>query len=325
MKVFNVGFIGFGYWGRILCRYFQYHPGFNVVHISCRHPETIDVEFDRQVLVSTPENLLDNQDVEVIVVTTPTGLHYSFIKEALERGKHVFTEKPMAVKSEEARNIAELSKTSGLKVFTDYVYTFSPSVKQIVRLAKDGAIGEIQGYSFNISQLGHFTADVYSELGCHVLSVIDMMIPVDYLKFRRNDILVRDGIVETGQLSFEPADSRLKGGNGTIFLSFNYPIKERNITIYGEKGTLIFDIARKHPVTMIRYRVDRLTSKNALDQNIVNYDFDEKNNLSHVVQGFYDVLTDKTESNLESSMRITETLERITGEYECGKSRYSIH
>jgi hypothetical protein len=195
----------------------------------------------------------------------------------------------------------------------------------MVELAKEGFIGDIQGFSFNLSQLGHFTADVYSELGCHVFSVIDMLIPLDLLKFRRNDIFVRDGIAETGQISFEPAGLNFTGGRGTIFLSFNHPIKERTIAIYGNEGTLIYDAVKKHPLTMVKYRVDRSKSKNATSQSAVNYEFDETNNLSYVVQAFYDVLTGSSKPNLESSVRITETIEKITEMHRCGRTRYSIH
>jgi predicted dehydrogenase len=255
--------------------------------------------------------VLEDPEVDSIIVATPPDTHYPIIRKALQKGKHVFSEKPLTLGADEAEELAILAITGKLHLFTDYVYTFSPAIRKMIGLAQDGAVGEVHGFNFSIRQLGHFSGNVYHDLGCHILSIMDLMIPLDQLEFTRTDILVRDGIVETGQVSFKPAGKDIAGGRGTIFLSFNHPVKERNMTIYGNTGTLIYDFGKQYPLSMARYRVDREISRNPLEQVITNYEFEEKNTLCEVVQGFHDVLSGISPSNLDLSVRVTKTLEKI--------------
>lgn len=314
MKTFNVGMIGYGYWGKILYRYFNTHPGFRFLHIATRNPKKLEGSFPDTLTFSSPEELIENKNINAVIVASPLGTHYEYVMKALECNKHVFAEKPMATKKTEGASISEKATEKGLKVFTDYLLTFSPTIRKMVSLANLGAIGKIRGCAFQVRQLGHFSNNVYWDLGCHILSIIDMLFPLNELNFRKNDILKRNGIVETGQITF---NSRNNGGSsicGSILLSFNHPVKERNMTLYGDEGTLVYDMTKEKPLTLTRYEVDRARSRDPLKREVFEYEFDEFNTVREVVQGFYDTITGKIPANIKLAIKISEIIEGFINE-----------
>lgn len=312
MKVFRLGQIGCGYWGKILYRYFGKHPGLRVTGMATRHPASLQGEFPPHVKLCTPAGLIEDPDIDAVVVATPLGDHYKYVLSALKRGKHIFCEKPLTLQGQTAEHLQREAASRGLHVFTDYIFTFSPAVRKMISLAMEGAIGRILGCSFHVRQLGHFANSVYWDLGSHILSIVGLLSPRGISRFHRHDVLVRDGVVESGQVSFW---AEMPGGEemrGNIALSFNHPIKERNMTLYGEKGTLTYDMMSRPPLVLAGYRVDRGHSRDAIDKQVTSFDFDEFNTVEEVVKGFYDVLAGDAPDNIDLSVGVTKAMERIT-------------
>lgn len=307
MKTFKLGMIGFGYWGRILYRYLSKDSRFEVLRIGTRYPARIKGDFPEKLKLGNSGEVLSDPEIDAVIVATPLGHHYPYIIEALSMGKHVFSEKPLAVTGAMCEKIKQKAMNMGLKVFTDYILTFSPAVRRMLELANEGAIGKIRGFSFHVRQLGHFSNDVYWDLGSHVLGILYMLKPLDAFSFHRQDIYVRDGIVESGMLSV--SDNAPDGLRGAIVLSFNHPVKERNMTLYGDSGTLVYDMMSQPPLIQTTYRVDRSKSRDPLDRKVTTYDFDEFNTVSEVINGFYDTLTGKNVSNIDLALQVSRVLE----------------
>jgi predicted dehydrogenase len=314
MKKFKIGMIGFGYWGKLLYRYFSHHDGFTLKRIATRNPGAVTGDFKENTIICTPDELLKDPEIEAVIVASPIAAHFSLVKKALLGGKHVFSEKPLSISGGEAEILAALAEERQLKLFTDYILTFSPAVKKMISLVNQGALGKLLGCNFSLCQLGHFAENVYVDLGCHILSILDMLAPVDEMKFFRNDIFVRDGVVETGSIDFSlPVNysDEAREISGSMTLSFNHPVKERKITFYGDKGTLIYDAFREKPLILAHYLVDRQKSRDPLDVKKEEFEFDELNTIGEVAQAFYDVLSGAADSNVERTVRISRALEKI--------------
>ena len=311
MKKFTIGMIGFGYWGKILFRYFKKHEGFNIKRIATRHPQKLKEEIREDIIFCKPGELLDDNEIEAVIISTPIGTHYPYIMEALNRGMQVFCEKPLTVDSHKAREVSRLAREKNLNVFTDYIFTYSPAVLKMISLVNEGAVGEVTSAVFHVRQLGHFSANsVVTDLGCHILSVLDLLEPINNFKFSRMDLLSHDEVVETSMVNFEPRGEKTTL-NGGIFLSFNHPVKVRNMTIYGNKGTVVYDMMEKHPLQLLHYKTDRENTRDPRDKNIQYFEFDEFNTVERVVEGFYYVLTGKVKCNLDMAVRVTEVLEKL--------------
>ena len=89
------------------------------------------------------EALLDDGSVDVVHLTTPNHLHYPQAKQALEAGKHVVSEKPLALTSEQSGELLALAERSGLVHCTNFNIRFYPQVQQAHELAQSGAFGTI--------------------------------------------------------------------------------------------------------------------------------------------------------------------------------------
>ena len=113
--------IGYGYWGKILERYIKESSFFKLSGIY-------DPLLEDKLEMT---EILTDKSIECAFVCNPIDEHYSTVKLLLEHGKHVFCEKPLSKKLEESMELLNLAKKNNLTLFTDYIYTVSPSINEI--------------------------------------------------------------------------------------------------------------------------------------------------------------------------------------------------
>ena len=98
------------------------------------------------------EDILEDKNIETICICTPNKFHKDLILKALDNGKHIFCEKPLAMSLEEANKIFEYSKNLKNKVQVGSNHRFFESVKFAKKLVDQDEIGKI--LSFN-GRIGH--------------------------------------------------------------------------------------------------------------------------------------------------------------------------
>jgi len=103
---------------------------------------------------STPDwrALVADPEVDVVSITTPNALHAPMAIAALEAGKHVWCEKPMAPSLSEAERMAEAARASGRVAILGYNYIQSPAVRYIARLLSEGAIGRLTHFRVEMDE-----------------------------------------------------------------------------------------------------------------------------------------------------------------------------
>jgi predicted dehydrogenase len=87
--------------------------------------------------------LLEDDRIDVVHLTTPNHLHYPQVKQALAAGKHVVCEKPLALTAAESRELVELADAAGVVHCTNFMARFYPLVQQARSLLHEGSLGEI--------------------------------------------------------------------------------------------------------------------------------------------------------------------------------------
>ncbi|NLJ48577.1 MAG: Gfo/Idh/MocA family oxidoreductase [Candidatus Atribacteria bacterium] len=88
-------------------------------------------------------NLLQDNQIEVVHICTPNHLHYQMSKEALEAGKHVICEKPLAMNRKEAEELVDLADKKGLINAVHFNIRYYPLARESQQMAKKGELGKI--------------------------------------------------------------------------------------------------------------------------------------------------------------------------------------
>lgn len=99
---------------------------------------------DRNVYsYDTIEDIADNDDIDVVYVVTPPGLHARDAIKAAEAGKHVWCEKPMAMDEEECRGIIDAAKRNRIQLTIGYRMQHEPNTQTIIRFGRDETYGSV--------------------------------------------------------------------------------------------------------------------------------------------------------------------------------------
>jgi xylose dehydrogenase (NAD/NADP) len=88
------------------------------------------------------EEVIEDPHIDAIYVPLPNHLHKEWTLRAIQAGKHVLCEKPMAVNAEDARCMAQAAKDRGVYLMEALMYRFHPRSRRIKELIDQGAIGE---------------------------------------------------------------------------------------------------------------------------------------------------------------------------------------
>jgi predicted dehydrogenase len=137
----RAGVVGTGFIGAVHVEALR-RLGVEVVGVVGSSPERAQAKALAPVIDSY-ERLLGDERVDVVHLTTPNHLHYPQVKQALEAGKHVVCEKPLALTSEQSAELVDLAEGSGLVHCTNFNIRFYPQVQQTRALVADGRLGSV--------------------------------------------------------------------------------------------------------------------------------------------------------------------------------------
>ena len=168
----GIAVVGLGYWGPNLVRNFQELPEATVEIVCDARPEAL-----RQIVKRYPgmratteyEDVLESDRVEAVAIATPVATHAELATLALEAGKHVFVEKPLAVSSAEAEALVQRAADVDRVLMPGHTFLYSPPVNLIHDLIQSGELGEIFFISSSRVNLGihQSVVSVLWDLGPH--------------------------------------------------------------------------------------------------------------------------------------------------------------
>jgi predicted dehydrogenase len=135
-----------------------------------RHPGIVATTDFRELLA-------DNR-IDAIVVATPVNSHYMLALAALNAGKHVFVEKPIAQTSDQVRCLIDEANRRNLVLMVDHTFLYTPAVQKIRQLIGDGSLGSIYYYNGTRASLGLFQSDVSViwDLAVHDVAIIQYIL-----------------------------------------------------------------------------------------------------------------------------------------------------
>ncbi|MFE5323447.1 Gfo/Idh/MocA family protein [Paenibacillus sp. NPDC056579] len=199
--------------------------------------------------------MMDEEELDAVVVTTPHSVHAEVVMAALERGLHVLNEKPMATAFEDCKRMVELSEANN-KIFMNLPYDLNPSFMSAIPYVSEEVIGKITGAEAQLNIPGPGRDNWYYNkeishggaiLDCMVYPIsrlISMLGPAQNVMAEVNTI-IPNRIVNGGKQIQSDVDD-----NATVILTFaggqhavirtlwGTSIKQNNTLIYGRKGTI---------------------------------------------------------------------------------------
>jgi len=170
MDIVGVGLIGTGYMGK--CHALAWNavkpvfgegPRPRLVHLGEANAELAAAraaEFGFKRSTGDWREVIADPEVEVVSITTPNAFHAEMAIAALEAGKHVWCEKPMATGLADAERMAAAAAASGRVTALGYNYIQNPLVRQIRRLLDAGTIGEVNHVRIEMDE--DFMADPHA-------------------------------------------------------------------------------------------------------------------------------------------------------------------
>lgn len=317
MTKINTALIGYGYWGKLLYKYLEQSEGFNLSYVyfpslKKYDRESISSKYGSE-FTSDINEIWNDESVQNVIIATPIDTHYEVVKMALTNNKNVLVEKPLTENSSDAKELADLAQVKGRLLETEYTYTYSAALHYAKKMINKGAIGRIQCISLCFKQLGRFLPyDVYSLLGSHALSILNLFIPLSKISFSPFPLISTNNVVTGALIHFH---SEANHCTGHIEVQLHSPQREKIISIYGEEGTIVYDPCSKDVLTTTFY--NRAKNAGGIGKDIRNrhevLHFDEAHNLRNALDNFYSVVTGNKKSNINSAVEISSILGSLRG------------
>ncbi len=234
--------VGYGYWGPNLVRNVVERPEFRLMGLCeldeariddfrRRHPG-VWIERDLDIALADPR-------VEVVAIATPPHTHFALVSRALEAGKHVLVEKPLARTSVEAAKLVAIAEDRGLTLMPGHTFLYSPAVNKVRDLIRGDDLGEIYFITSSRMNLGLYQQDgVVLDLAPHDLSILLHWLGKQLVEVTANGRSVfQEGIHETAFLTL-----RFEGGaQANVQLSWLAPRKMRQMVVVGSRRMVQYE------------------------------------------------------------------------------------
>ena len=302
----GVAIDGLGYWGPNLLRVLADNPDVEVRWIC-------DLDHDRLTkyrrrypaarVTTQVERVLADPRIEAVIIATPVHTHYELAARALEAGKHVFVEKPLAPSSELADDLAGLARERHRILMCGHTFVYSPPVRAVKRMLEAGTLGDIYFISSSRVNLGLHQRDVSViwDLGPHDFSILLYWlseIPTTVRAIGRDSIV--KGIADVAFVSLSFAS----GIVANVELSWLAPSKLRRTVLVGSERMVVYDDGASEPVRLF-------------DSGVVYRD-PETFGEYHLSYRSGDILSPKIESDEPLGLELADFVGAIRTEQEMG-------
>jgi predicted dehydrogenase len=182
MTPIGMAVVGAGYWGPNLVRNAQATAQLQVRYLCDLDPERARRVLGRYSTIAVSDSLdevLADPDVQAVAVATPAGTHYDVAGQALDAGKHVLVEKPLASSYVDGVKLVTLAAERNRVLMLDHTYCYTPAVRQLRELVRGGQLGDLQYIDSVRINLGLVQPDidVLWDLAPHDLSILDSILP----------------------------------------------------------------------------------------------------------------------------------------------------
>lgn len=324
-----VGLAGLGFWGKNL---FRNLGQMGTLRAACDlNPEVVSEYRTKSALergktepavkfTTSFEDLLGDPEIRAVAIATPAASHYAHVKRALEEGKDVFVEKPLALTVGEGRELVEIAKRENRILMIGHILQYHPAVVRLKELVSSGGIGKVQYIYSNRLNMGKLRTEenILWSFAPHDISVILMLLgeePVSVSAFG-GDYLNKN-VYDTTMTALEFKN----GVKGHVFVSWLHPYKEQKLVIVGSKAMVLFDDVSPEKLFLyphkIEWRNGRIPFAQKAEYQIIPHGKEEP--LQQELEHFLDCVVRRArpKTDGEEGLRVLSVLEKA----ECSLGR----
>jgi predicted dehydrogenase len=262
--------VGYGYWGRNLLRVFASTPGARLVAAHDSSPEAraaLAKDFPGIEILSGYDAVLASEAVDAVIVATPADQHYEQVKRALEAGKHVFVEKPMARTVSEAKELIALAQAKKRVLMVGHTFLYNDAVRWVKDFIDKGELGEVYYAYFQRLNLGRVRQDVDAlwNLAPHDVSIALYWFGEKPISVQGHGAsFLQPGIDDISFVSMKFPSGRF----AHVHVSWIDPSKTRRAVIVGSAKMVLYDDTSADSRIVV---YDKGIDRKKLDTNLGDY------------------------------------------------------
>jgi predicted dehydrogenase len=243
MSSIGIAVVGCGYWGPNLIRNFARVKDGRLVAICDQNRarlEAIGRDYPGVALQTEYDALLLDPGVDAVAVATSVPTHYRLARAALLAGKHVFVEKPLCLRTEEARDLVAIAARERRALMVGHLLKYHPAVEFLDQYIKAGYLGEVRYLYSQRLNLGQVRRDENAlwSLGPHDIAVANHLLGADPIAVCAvGESYLQAGVHDVVFLTVRYPDRKL----AHVHVSWLDPHKTRKLTVVGSLQMAVFD------------------------------------------------------------------------------------
>src|SRR6266852_738672 len=303
----RVAVVGVGYWGKNLVRNFH---ELGALAALCDADRSVEAAYKRShgdvKFYTEYRDVLSDNSIDAVALATPAVSHYEMAKAALEAGKDVIVEKPLAIDVKHGEDLVKLAHEKQQILMVGHILRYHPAVLKLQHLIRDGALGRINYLYSNRLNIGKIRTEenILWSFAPHDVSVM-----LSLLNEMPTRVLCRGG----AWLNRDVFDVTLShfdfpsGVQAHIFVSWLHPVKEQRLVVVGSEKMAVFDDTAEHKLVLYPHKVEwKNRVPTAVKANAEIVALDDREPLRAECQHFLDCVATRTSpvSNGAEGLRV---------------------
>lgn len=239
----RTGIVGLGYWGPNLVRVLA---GLG----DCQVTAVCDLDtgrladygerFPDALTTTDATELFASDDLDAVIIATPTRSHFQLARQALSHGLHTFVEKPLATTSAQCEELIELADSNDLVLFVGHIFLYTAAVAKLHEMVDNNEFGDLYYMSSSRLNLGPVRQDVNAlwDLAPHDVSIMLELMGTSPRSVSATGLAhLNQSIHDVCTLTMHFENNRM----GIVHVSWLDPHKKREMTVVGSKKMAIYN------------------------------------------------------------------------------------
>ncbi|MCB2294558.1 Gfo/Idh/MocA family oxidoreductase [Clostridium algoriphilum] len=309
----------------------------NLKYIVTRKP--INVPISGTINVTDVEQVFKDKEIDFIDICTPNDAHFDVVKKAVQYGKAIYCEKPLASSMQDAVEMARLVKDNNIINSVSLVYRFMPSLTLLKRELEEGTIGQIIDFkvrTYHDSYLNEKKKDTWRtgknsgggallDLGVHLIDMIQFtMGDIEKVEARtRIFFKERTQVDEIANCDFTLKDGTI--GSLEVSRIFTERDQTDDYVVYGSHGSIKINFNNPYEIEIYKYESNSTEIKNvASGDSLLRYYADKRNSLGffqnchtasliNFANKIYNNSSEGIDANFDEALKCQNIIEKVYG------------